>query len=99
MAGRRSTSETIVSKAALSRPITIAARSVVTGTEVDSSRRPVSRRLRRGAPAAAQLRREVGRVVAKAAEVDELSHAGLLGRLGRGLGRLQVALLEVGRAE
>ncbi len=47
IAGRRLTRATIVSNAALPRPTTIAARRVVTGTEVEASRFPVSRRLRR----------------------------------------------------
>ncbi len=45
--GKRSTSATIVSNAALPAPITIAARSVVTGTEPDASSFAVSARLRR----------------------------------------------------
>ena len=45
--GRRSTSATIVSKAALPAPITIAARRVVTGTEPDARMSAVSARLRR----------------------------------------------------
>ena len=47
MAGRRSTSATIVSKPALPGPTTIAARRVVTGTEPAASCFAVSRRLRR----------------------------------------------------
>ena len=47
MAGSRSTSATIVSKAALPRPITMPARNVVTGTRPALRRSPVSRRLRR----------------------------------------------------
>ena len=47
MPGRRSTSATIVSNAALPGPITIAARRVVTGTDPDERRSAVSARLRR----------------------------------------------------
>ena len=52
--GRRSTSATIVSKAALPAPITIAARKVVTGTAPEA-------RIVRRLGAAAQVRREVRR--------------------------------------
>src|SRR4029453_3809282 len=47
MPGSRSTRATIVSKAALPEPITMAARSTVSGTAPDASRRPVSIPLRR----------------------------------------------------
>ena len=47
MPGSRSTSARIVSKAALPAPTTMAARSVVTGTEPPASASAVSRRLRR----------------------------------------------------
>ena len=45
--GRRSTSATMVSKAALPAPITIAARKVVTGTAPDARMSAVSAPLRR----------------------------------------------------
>ena len=45
--GSRSTSATIVSKAALPGPITIAARRVVTGTDPEARTSAVSARLRR----------------------------------------------------
>ena len=45
--GKRSTSATIVSNAALPAPITIAARSVVTGTDPGREHFPVSARLRK----------------------------------------------------
>ena len=78
IAGSRSTSATIVSNAALPRPTTTAARSVVTGTA------PGRERLG-GLDPAAQVRREVGAVVAEAAEVDDLRDAGALGLARDGL--------------
>ena len=47
IAGRRSTSARMVSKAALPAPTTMAARSVVTGVLPEASASPVSMRLRR----------------------------------------------------
>ena len=92
IAGRRSTSATTVSNAALPGPTTIAARSVVTGTAPVSSRRPVS-------IPAAEVRRELGFAVAEPAEVDQLADTGTL-RLGRErAGSAKVAILEVGTSE
>ena len=65
--GRRSTSATIVSNAALPAPITIAARSIVTGTDPTRAHRRLG--------AATQVRRQIRRLVAEAAQIDDLSQS------------------------
>src|SRR4029079_19524289 len=82
--GSRFTRPRIVSNAALSLPITMAARSVVTGTPSAASRSTGLRRAS-GAPAggeplaglaaAAQVRGRVAVVASQAAEIDDLLHA------------------------
>ena len=86
--GRWSTSWRVISQERPPAPMTMPARSTVTGTPADAQQLPRPR-------GGSQVLGQVVLVAAEATEVDDLAHAGVRRRLAEGRGRLGVLAGEV----